>query len=269
MHKLVKNILVIVLLVTVSCGQNIIISKDEMVPILVKIYLTDASIMSSDYRNKFYEKDSIEYYAPIIESFGYTSAQFDSSLKYYNRTPSDLDAIYDKVVFELSKLETELTKDTKEKQDSIESENSNNIWNQKPSYELTLDSPQDLIIFEIPVTGIGTYTLSYDLQIFSDDESLSPQLKIFFYYDDKTESGNISEFTTVQYEKDGTKREIKTKLELKNNLVTSIKGVVLDYSNPDRKFRSHATVSNIKLLYKPFIESKLKPKTSEATLKVE
>lgn len=269
MRSYINILIITALLVLASCGSKSIISKKEMVPILVKIYLTDATIMSTDTRHIYFNKDSIEYYASIIESYGYTSAMFDSSLRFYNQNPKELDEIYDKVVFELSKLETELSKNEKEIADSVETVNSKNIWNLKQFYEQKLDSPQDLIIFDVPVTGLGTYTLSYDLQIFPDDESISPQLKIFFYYDDKTDSGNTSDFTTIQYVKDGIKREIITKLELKNNLVTNIKGVILDYSNPDRKFRSHATVANIRLLYKPFLERDLKPKKNEATLHVD
>jgi uncharacterized protein (UPF0333 family) len=98
--------------------------------------------------------------------------------------------------------------------------------------------------------------------MFNDDETISPQLKIYFFYDDLA-NGNVSEYKTIPYTKDGVKREITAKLELKNNLVTHIKGVILDYNNSDRKFKNHVTVSNIKLTYEPF----LKPKKVKRTEK--
>jgi hypothetical protein len=38
---------------------------------------------------------------------------------------------------------------------------------------------------------------------------------------------------------------------LKNSLVTHLKGVLLDYNNTNKNFKSHANISNIKVTYKP------------------
>lgn len=247
--KRFTRFILIVLLFATSCSSNEIIPQKKMVPILVKIYLTDATIMNSDYRQKFYRKDSIEYYAPIIESYGFTSTQFDSSLIYYERKPKELDEIMDKVIFELSKIQTDLEQE--EKVDSTENHTKKDLWILKTSYNISLIDPRDLIAFEIPVVGFGNYTIVYDIQVFPDDESENPQFKGYFYYDDKTENGNVSKYVELKYIKDGIKREMKTTLELENTSVTHLKGVILDNSNINKNYRNHVSISNIKVIYKP------------------
>ena len=240
----------VVTMLLFSCKTSTIIPEKDMISILVKISITDATVVNSDLRKTYFDKDTIDYYGKTIQSFGYSSAQFDSSLKHYSKAPKELDAIYDKVIIELSKIQTDLA--TLSKKDSTGIDSLKNLWSLKTEYNLSLDGPQDLIFFDIPVVGLGTYTLSYDIQIFADDESVNPQLKIYFYYNNKTESGDVSHYITKPYIKDGVKRTITTQMELRNSLVTKLKGLLLDYSNPNKNFRSHATVSNIKVNYKPF-----------------
>ncbi|MHC1703585.1 MAG: DUF4296 domain-containing protein [Tenuifilaceae bacterium] len=254
MRRVLRFSVIILLIIITSCRSNDIISKKDIVPILVKISLTDATVASTDYKLHLNNNDTIEYYANIIESFGFTTAQFDSSLKYYSSKPKEFDIIYDNVIFELSKIETTLSEVNRIKKDSLLAENTVNLWSLKSSYEIFLDGPQDQIRFDIPVTDIGNYTLSYDIQIFPDDESINPELKAYFYYDDKSEHGFVCEYTNVRYVKDGLKREIVAKFEQKNNLVTNFVGLILDNYNEDKAFRIHASVSNIKLLYEPFKE---------------
>ncbi len=247
------------LLILVSCTPNSVIPKKELVPILVKICLTDATVACADYNLRLSNNDTIEYYAPIIESFGFSIAQFDSTLSYYSKNPKEFDAIYDKVIFELSKMETKLNEGIKKKTDSLASATLINIWNLKNYYEQNLSDPQNVISFEIPVIGIGAYTLSYDIQVFPDDESVEPGQKIYFFFDDKTESGDVSQYLTKTYTKDGVKREVTTQMNLNNSNVTHIKGYLLDYNSTttSNNYKNHAIISNIKLLYTPFDE---KPK---------
>ena len=257
MSKTLKTF-ILLLLTFVSCRPDGVISKKEMVPILVKICLNDAALNLKDYREKYLNIDSLDCYSSTLKSYGYTKAQFDSSLKYYSRNPKELDAIYDKVISELSKMEIAINEEAKSQPDTVYKD-AVDIWNLKQFYNLTLDSPQDLISFDVPVKGLGTYILSYDIQMFLDDESIDPEIKAFFYYDDKTPEGNVSEYKTSPYIKDGLKRHVELKFELKDKLVTNFMGQVLDYHNSNTKFRSHAVVSNIRLLYQPLKEISEKP----------
>jgi hypothetical protein len=244
-----KWIVISIVILFFSCRTSNVIPEKDMISILVNIYLTDATITSPQLRPIYFGKDTIDYYAKTLSKVGYTSAQFDSSLNYYAKNPKQLDAIYDKVIIELSKKQTELVQASKA--DSVVIDTLKNLWTLKANYKLKLDSLGDFIIFEIPVVGLGTYTFNYNLLIFPDDESLNPQSKIYFYYDNKSENGNISNYTVTPYTKDGKKREIKTVMNLKNSLVTHLKGVLLDYNNTNKNFKSHANVTNIRVTYKP------------------
>jgi hypothetical protein len=237
----------IVFILLFSCKSNTVIPEKDMVSILVKVHITDATITSSDLKKTFFEKDTIDYYGKIYQQYGYTSAQFDSSFHYYSKDPKKLDAIYDKVIFELSRIQTDLIQNSKK--DSSLIDTTKNIW--PLNYNLSQKDKPDLIPFEIPVVGLGVYTLSYDIQVFPDDESVDPQLKVYFYYDNNPEKGEFSQYTTIPYIKSGLKKSINVKMELKNSLVTHIKGTILNRSNPIANFRSHATISDIKLRFNP------------------
>jgi hypothetical protein len=232
-----------------SCKSGRIIPEKDMVSILVKVYVTDATVIKSDLRNALYDKDTIDYYGKTYQKFGYTSAQFDSSYVYYSKDPKKLDAIYDRVIFELSRIQTDLVQLSKKDSSIVDS--TKNIWPLKLDYNFNLKSKQDAILFEMPVIDLGTYTLSYNIQVYPDDESIDPQLKIYFYYDNKTLNGEYSQYVTVPYIKNGIKKNIVSKMELKNSLVTHIKGALLDCKNSKEKYRNHVIISDIKLTFKP------------------
>lgn len=248
MLKLSKWLLIIVVFLS-ACNRTQVIPEQDMVSILVKVCLTDATVIHYDLRAKFYDKDTINYYDKVFKEYGYTNQQFDSSLKYYSKNPKQLDAIYDKVVFELSKMQTGLVQ--KSKDDLALNDSLNDLWTLNKSYNFTFESPQDFIVFDFPTRGLGLYTLSYEIQIFPDDQSVEPQLKYYFYIDNKTDKGDVVQYVTVPYTKTGNKQSIKKELELKDKSVTHIKGVILDFNNPNRDFKNHASVSDIKLIYLP------------------
>ena len=62
-----------------SCNKGYIIPERDMVKILTKIFITDG-VTSTPPHNILYGHDSIDYYEPILKSYGYTTAQFDSSV---------------------------------------------------------------------------------------------------------------------------------------------------------------------------------------------
>jgi hypothetical protein len=248
MQKLFRLTLLISVLLF-SCKSSNIIPERDMVSILVNVYVTDATVIKSDLRNTFFEKDTIDYYGRIYQKFGYTSAQFDSSYVYYSKNPKKLDAIYDRVIFELSRIQTDLVQLSKK--DSTIVDSTKNFWPLKLDYNLNLKSQQDVILFEMPVIDLGTYTLSYNIQIYPDDESIDPQLKVYFYYDNKTLKGEFSQYATVPYLKNGIKKIIVSKMELKNSLVTHIKGALVDCKNSKEKYKNHLIISDIKLTFKP------------------
>ncbi len=261
MQKINKWVLIITILFS-SCST--IIPEKDMVSILAKIYITDATVINSDLPRKYSEKDSIDYYGKAISSFGYSSAQFDSSLNYYSKDPKKLDKIYDKVITELLSLETNLTieKDLLNKQDSSRQNSANSLWNVKTKWQIPEDGIDNHIFFKIPVKGFGTYNFSADVQVFQDDKSVKPRINIHFFYDDHTPTGNLSQIKQVELIQDGVMRNVRIQLELNDPMVTHVTGYLLDNGNDDGKVNKHVSISNIKFIYTP-----LSPVSKENVLK--
>lgn len=251
MQKLYKCVLIF-LIILISCRTNTIIPSKDMVSILVKIHLTEATLNNDVLRHKYFNNDTIDYFIKTIESFGYTQAQFDSSMKFYTKAPKELDAIYDKVIIELSKIETKVIADNKMYEDSIAQDTIKNLWNIKSSWDLPADGPQSTVDFSISTVGLGVYTISADVCIQSDDETINPSMIAYFFFDDKSTKGSRSAITSKSYTKTSKSQNYLVSLELHNSLVTDLKGSLFSHSNTDKNIKEHATISNIKVSFKPF-----------------
>ena len=256
MQKACKYTLLITIFFT-SCRPNTIISKKDMVSLLVKMQLIDASVLNSGLRSTHYSMDTIDYYCKTIQSYGYTQAQFDSSLAYYTKSPKEFDAIYDKVIIELSAIETKMMEENKVNTDSIAKDTLINLWKLKPSYELLSDRMKDTIDFKIPTLGLGVYTVSADVYLHSNDKSVSPSMVAYFYFDDQSKEGMKSVMTTKSYKRILESQNYSIQLELRNTLVTHLKGSIFKRDNAG-KDRVHASISNIKVYYKPFTPKQIK-----------
>ncbi|RPH32755.1 MAG: DUF4296 domain-containing protein [Bacteroidales bacterium] len=249
MQKLARYALLMVLLV--SCNREVVIPEKDMVSILTKIQIIDASVQSFRLREAYFNKDTIDYYSRTIQSYGYTEEQFDSSLSFYTKRPKEFDAIYDKVIIELSKLETKFTAENKNIIDSIAKDTLKNLWNLRTSYHIPDDGSRSKIDFMIPVNGLGVYTISADVLIHDDDATVNPSMEAYFYFDDKSKDGRKSGITTKSYSRVKDTLTYSMQLELKNSLVTHLKGSLYNHSNADTNFTKHATIMNIKISHKP------------------
>ncbi len=251
--------LIFIIIAIGSCKNQPIIPEKDMVSILAKIQIIDASVQHHKYRSKLFEKDTIDYYSGTIKSFGYSKGQFDSSVSYYARNPKLLDAIYDKVIIELSKIETKNVERSKAMIDSLGQDTSKNYWALKPIIQFPSDDKMGTIDYSMPVLGLGTYTISADVCIFDDDNSIEPSMTAYFYFDDKSREGNRSSFYTEAYAKGGDTLKYSITLELQNSLVTHLKGSMFAYKKSKQNIKRHATITNIKINYKP-VSTKKRPK---------
>jgi hypothetical protein len=250
MQKLCKCALVF-FIILISCRTNTIIPSKDMVSLLVKIHLTEATLNNDFHSHNYINKDTIDYLIKTIESLGYTQAQFDSSMKYYTRNPKQLDAIYDKVIIELSKIETKIIAENKMYEDSIAKVTLKNLWNLKPAWDLPADGPKSTVDFCIPTVGLGVYTISADISIEPDDETINPSMVAYFFFDDKSPEGNRSVLTSKSYNKTNKVQNYLMILELRNSLVTYLKGSLFSHGNTDKNIKEHATITNIQVTYKP------------------
>jgi hypothetical protein len=87
-----------------------ILSKDQMISLLVDIHLTEASLKLNQTNIQPKEK-KLHYssaYLPVFKKHKTTPVQFDQSMQWYARHIEQLDEIYTEVITRLSQLETQL-----------------------------------------------------------------------------------------------------------------------------------------------------------------
>jgi hypothetical protein len=107
MKKALITIIFGALFILVGCNkERKVIPRDEMVPILVKIHLMDGTAQIAQYNPEINIPDTMDVYKVVLEDYGYTRAQFDSSLQYYSRDLKKFDRIYQQVLARLNKMET-------------------------------------------------------------------------------------------------------------------------------------------------------------------
>ncbi|HNV52492.1 MAG TPA: hypothetical protein PKM28_06350, partial [Tenuifilaceae bacterium] len=126
----------------------------------------------------------------------------------------------------------------------------NNLWPHKTKWDMTIDHTNNpSLSFSIPVIGKGIYTVSFDAQIFPQDKSEETRTYLYFYYDDKSQTGNRSNVISEYYVKDSTSRSFKYKLELTDSLVTHLNGALYEHGGERKNLIRRAIFDNISITY--------------------
>jgi hypothetical protein len=241
-----RNRFWIVLLVVffISCGtrDKDLIPRRKFIHVLADLHIADAIAMKNMDQSDPYRLDSASLYAAVFSKHAVTRAMFDSTVRYYTARPEEFQKLYNQVIAELKKSETEQNPTPEmKKQEEI-------IWQDSSAIILPQMGNANKVHVDIPVSGPGYYTVSADIQMFSDDNSLLPRMTVYFYYDNKSPEGYRDYFQEMGLSKDGIKNTLAVTKRLADPNVTHIRGSILNYSNPDSISRQHAVVSMIKVV---------------------
>ncbi len=103
---------VFLLLGITSCGRQPkgILTEEQLEEVLVKIHIADGVFMTEGFRHTP-EAEKARYYQSILDNFGITQAQYDSSLIWYTSHPEQFEKVYQRVIDDLIQYE----KDVQEK----------------------------------------------------------------------------------------------------------------------------------------------------------
>lgn len=127
-EKMKKTAVVLLAIILVSCDSgnktpDYVISHDDMVNIIIDIHVADGLLTDNNVRRKLAKKDSLNYYNAILNNYGYTRADFDTSVHFYSKNIDEYDKIYEEVLNNLSEMETKLkqesTEETKLKEENL------------------------------------------------------------------------------------------------------------------------------------------------------
>ncbi len=234
--------------IILSCSgvkKKYLIPEKKLVPIIVDMNIADGISFQYSPGTKRLNLDSAAVYGWVLEKHNVTKAQFDSTIAYYTKHPDRLNRIYEKVIASLSKMESEIKEAEKEE----ELKRKITIWEDPRNYMLPDDGRINRINFSVPARGPGEYTITAQIKVFRDDESIAPRINAFFWYDNGTEEGYRDNFKSVSIKKNEEMNTYSVSKQLREKDVTHIKGYIYNHSNQDTMFLKHAFIGGIKITY--------------------
>jgi hypothetical protein len=116
----------ICLILLVSCNfknkeaKYPVIPEDKFEKLLVDYHLAEGVSYSEYYRLKTKNRKHMNVTDSVLKSYGYSRAVFDSTVSYYSDNPEKFDAVYDKVIAKLSRMQAEVQQKMAKKQAIIE-----------------------------------------------------------------------------------------------------------------------------------------------------
>lgn len=231
------------------------IPEKKLIPLLVDLYLLQGSFHSPVVFRNYGGIDSTALFGNLFEKHGVTREELDRTLDYYSARPDKLEKIYQKLLVQLTQLETKLQEpDTK-------SGNPVNLWNQQKKWSLAGNKDVSKLPFVIPLKGPGTYTIQVRLRLHDDDQSVNPRLTAYFWYKDDTPLGKRSDFPVRRYQKSSRMITYSVSKNLGDEPYTHLRGNILDYDSPEEgvNWNRHVDIEDISVTFTPKSIRKLQP----------
>jgi hypothetical protein len=241
-----------VLIMLVACNfsgvtkpaRKMMIPEDKLVKIITDTYLTSGMLDAPEVRNTWGQRDSILNYIDVVEKYGYTYEQFDTTLHwYFIAKPKKMAKIYDKVTGNLLELEARIksegAKEIKAKKE--------NLWTGKPTCNLPEDFARDPLWFDITVDTTGQYVLSADIIVYEDDQSLDPRVTVFFSTTDSLGVEVRDNWDEFRLKKNGQLQKVIIMKNLDKSGPVHIRGWLLNHSTQTGEWQKHAHITNISL----------------------
>lgn len=234
-----------------SCGNKndngIYIPREKFIAILTDIHLADA-YYASHYQLSKLHNDSVNFYNTVLEKYGYTKAQFDTTLKYYAVRTQEFDLLYEEVVTALNKTEQE-----NYQLRPMDSELAKKLWTGKNSWYLPKEGSRKKVPINLKIKGKGKYVISFTYKMFHDDKSLNPRLTLYFAAD----SGSVEKkdsLSIVEYKKDARTSIVALTKELRDSSYTHLRGFLLDHDEKSGKWKKHVIIEGLNVSYMPLYQ---------------
>jgi hypothetical protein len=222
-----------------------LIPEKELVPILTEIYLADGLVGMPRIIMKYAPIDSVSTYIHIIEKHGYTRAEMDKTLKYYFiKDPKKLIKIYDKVLGVLSEMESRVQKELSKSKPSLRG-----VWPGPDSYSFPDPSGKDSTDFDISLLKPGLYTLTANVTLFPDDQTVNPELTAFTCHPDSIQTGKRNYIEPIRYIKDGFEHKYSVTFTVPVKTTLHLRGCLYDYANNPDNWDKHIIIQNIGVIY--------------------
>lgn len=231
-----------------ACREKGKPDKDNLVPenilvnILADTYLGEALLDVHSVSQMYNYRDSISNYRDILSQYGYTIDQVDSTLKYYFiHDPKKLEKIYDRVTGKLLEMEANITSERRVNELS----GRGNLWNGNNSYIFPENYRTDSIAFSIPLDTTGLYRFKASYILFPDDESIDPEVVIYFKSVNKEGRETRIYWDSYKLKKDGQSTQVVLEKILDITGQVTLEGCLFSHANNEIKWKKHARIIDI------------------------
>lgn len=206
---------------------------------MTDLYLADGLLGNPTVRIFFNANDSIENYIDVINKHGYSKEQMDKSIKYYFLdNPKKMQKIYDQVLANLSKIQSEL-------ETALPEPRKVNLWNRKEKLSVPEEGIHDLLYFSIPVKDTGLYEISFTALIYNDDISINPRASLFFWHASDSIDGVRNMWDDIALVRDGTRHDYSLSRKLSDTTFTHICGWLFQCDTQSGLWVKHGEFSEI------------------------
>jgi len=226
------------------------IPDDALIDILTDTYIAGGLMNVAQIRDMYRYRDSTINYVEIVKHYGYRNTQVDSTLKYYFlNKPKKLEKIFDAVTGKLLKMQTEAENPANS---GTPNTVNMNLWNGRASFTFPDEFFTDSIPFTIPLKTAGVYTFKATYKIFPDDQSINPELVIFFSNFRGKGEETVTHWDKCPLQRDGRTHTIVLKKELTNTENSFVRGFLFYHANKKGgEWQKHARISDISLTVVP------------------
>ncbi|HQH41881.1 MAG TPA: DUF4296 domain-containing protein [Bacteroidales bacterium] len=241
----------ILLIFLFSCSGNSdkhLIPDRDMVKILTEIHKADAMVNLPMIRKRFGSVDSLTYSDYILKKYHYSRELFDSTLAELSGNPAKFDKIYERVLRNLNQEEGRLN-EIEEK--ALLPTEGIDLWDRKRNWSFPADGSREMIEFDLPLKGVGTYTLFFRAKLYNDDGSMNPRAMVWFWYDNGTPNGLRKMFPVKHFLRTEKWENYTISAELTDTLFTHIRGYIIHSDPVPGEWSKHCEIQDIKLLFKP------------------
>lgn len=243
--------LITLVVLTSSCSgrKNKTVNRDlipekELIPLLQDVYLADGLLNLPKINFYYLKGDTLDSYIDVIKAHGFTKKQMDNTMMYYfMKDPKKLVKIYDKVLGRLSEMESRVDKEVPEA-----TRMASNIWPGHLYYLRGYASGSDTSEFNFPVNITSECNLRFTLTVYPDDQSVKPELGLYFSHTDSAGKDRTLPFSTLPFIKDGRPHSYDIKLVQKLPLAIRLKGWFIDRAGKSPEIRNHYIVEDIFLI---------------------
>ncbi|MEZ5011775.1 MAG: DUF4296 domain-containing protein [Bacteroidales bacterium] len=219
------------------------IPHEDLVSILTEMYIADGLLTNPVIRSVYENKDSIENYMDIYADHGYTTEDMDASLSYlFTGNPKKLEAVYDRVLANLSRMEAD---NLKEREIDSTNDIDRNYYTGKISIALPDQGITNKIEVDIPIDRPGSYVFKSRIVLYEDDQTIDPFVNLWYWYDDGTEEGHIEHWDTLWLKKTGRANLMTVTGVMTDSSATNIRGFLFDHTDQPGHWEKHALFSSI------------------------